>query len=122
MAEQVSWRNPGNVSSSVLDPPPGWLAASSTRTRQPERANVSAAISPFGPEPTTTASYSFAMSSAYAPPVIGTAAGHAVPQGAEIDRMGRCRPDRLVSARTISACLPTTRPLAGAGPSWWPRR
>ena len=50
--------SPGNVSSSVRVPPPYWSAASRTRTRHPASASVTAATSPFGPEPTTTASTS----------------------------------------------------------------
>jgi hypothetical protein len=38
-------------------PPPGVSAASSTRTECPSRASATAAASPLGPDPTTTASY-----------------------------------------------------------------
>src|SRR5580692_10717025 len=55
-AEQTSCQNPGSVSSSVLQPPPGVAAPSMTCTDRPALAMVSAAASPFGPEPTTTAS------------------------------------------------------------------
>ena len=48
--------NPGSVSSSVRQPPPGVDAPSKTSTESPARASVSAAASPFGPDPTTTAS------------------------------------------------------------------
>src|SRR5262245_39868790 len=57
MAEQMSCRNPGRVSSLDLVPPPMVWAASRTRTRRPLRARATAAASPFGPDPTTTASY-----------------------------------------------------------------
>ena len=56
--EQMSWRNPGRVTSSVLNPPPGVSAASRTRTRHPASARPTAANRPLGPEPTTTASTS----------------------------------------------------------------
>ena len=57
-SEQTSWRNPGRVSSLVRHPPPGVLAPSMTWTDRPARANVMAAASPLGPDPTTTASNS----------------------------------------------------------------
>ena len=53
--ENVSWRNPGRVSSSVRTAPPGSSAASSTVTARPARARAMAAASPFGPLPITTA-------------------------------------------------------------------
>ena len=53
---QTSWWNPGSVSSSVRSPPPNRSAASTSRTRRPASARVTAATSPLGPEPTTTAS------------------------------------------------------------------
>ena len=56
MAEQTSWRKPGSVSSSLLNPPPMESAPSRTSTLRPARARVSAAARPLGPEPTTTAS------------------------------------------------------------------
>ena len=59
--EQMSCRNPGSVTSSVRNPPPGWDAASRTSTRQPTCARATAANSPFGPDPTTTASTSCPM-------------------------------------------------------------
>ena len=51
-----SWRKPGSVSSLVRIPPPNVSAASMTCTDRPARASSIAAASPFGPEPTTTAS------------------------------------------------------------------
>src|SRR5437867_2797817 len=57
MAEQTSWTNPGSVSSADLEPPPTVAAASSTSTERPDRAISTAAARPFGPDPTTTASY-----------------------------------------------------------------
>ena len=54
-AENVSWRKPGSVSSSVATAPPGRSAASSTVTAWPARASVIAAASPLGPDPITTA-------------------------------------------------------------------
>ena len=54
--EQVSWRNPGSVSSSVRSPPPIVSRPSSTSTERPARASTIAAARPFGPEPTTIAS------------------------------------------------------------------
>ena len=51
--ENVSWRKPGSVSSSVATAPPARSDASSTSTRHPERAISIAAAKPFGPEPTT---------------------------------------------------------------------
>ena len=57
-AEHTSWRNPGSVSSLVRVPPPGSSRPSSTTTDAPSRASATAAASPFGPEPTTTASAS----------------------------------------------------------------
>ena len=46
------------ISAADRVPPPGVSAASSTSTFQPARASTTAAISPFGPEPTTITSYS----------------------------------------------------------------
>jgi len=54
MAEQISWRKPGSVSSSVRAPPPMVSFASRTMTENPSRARRMAAASPFGPEPTMT--------------------------------------------------------------------
>src|SRR5688572_25484846 len=56
MAEQTSWWKPGRVNSAVRVPPPISSWASSTRTERPAAARVTAALSPFGPAPTTTAS------------------------------------------------------------------
>src|SRR5690606_9292923 len=58
IAEPRSCRNPGSVSSAVRAPPPMVSLASSTSTSAPRRASVTAAASPFGPAPTTTASCS----------------------------------------------------------------
>ena len=55
-AEQGSWRKPGRVSSSVRAPPPTVSMASNTATEKPRRASSTAAVSPLGPAPTTTAS------------------------------------------------------------------
>jgi hypothetical protein len=55
-AEQISWTNPGRVSSAERAPPPIVVEASSTVTLRPVRASMIAAVSPFGPEPITTAS------------------------------------------------------------------
>ena len=55
-AEQMSCRKPGSVISSVRIPPPAVAFRSYTRTDNPARARVTAADSPFGPEPITTAS------------------------------------------------------------------
>ncbi len=57
-AEQMSWWKPGSVSSAVRLPPPIVSARSCTSTRRPARAIVTAAASPFGPDPTTIASMS----------------------------------------------------------------
>ena len=54
-AENVSWRKPGSVSSSVRTAPPGLSAASSTVTGCPFSASRIAAARPFGPAPITTA-------------------------------------------------------------------
>ena len=56
IAEQTSCSSPGTVSSSVRVPPPIVSRASSTVTESPRWASVTAAASPLGPEPTTTAS------------------------------------------------------------------
>ena len=58
IAEQTSWTKPGSVSSAERAPPPTVSAASMTRTESPACASAIAAASPFGPEPTTTASTS----------------------------------------------------------------
>ena len=58
MAEHVSWRKPGSVSSAVRAPPPAVGAASNTATDRPAAAIVAAAVRPFGPDPMTTASSS----------------------------------------------------------------
>ena len=65
IVEQTSWRNPGNVSSSVRHPPPGLDAPSKTSTESPARASVSAAAKPLGPDPTTTASSDDPLSSQF---------------------------------------------------------
>src|ERR687885_2263798 len=57
MAEPTSWTKPGRVSSAERAPPPTVSSASSTITERPLRASSTAAAKPFGPEPTTTASY-----------------------------------------------------------------
>src|SRR5215208_6802205 len=57
MAEPRSWTKPGSVSSQERVPPPTVSSASSTATERPARASCTAAASPFGPAPTTTASY-----------------------------------------------------------------
>src|SRR6476646_8435480 len=56
MAEQTSCTKPGSVSSAEATPPPAVGCASNTMTLRPVRAMAIAAASPFGPEPTTTAS------------------------------------------------------------------
>ena len=56
MPEQRSWTKPGSMSSADRAPPPISSAASSTRTEMPARASSIAALSPFGPAPTTMAS------------------------------------------------------------------
>ena len=55
-AAQMSCTKPGNVSSAERQPPPGASDASSTSTFTPARASNTAAVSPFGPLPTTIAS------------------------------------------------------------------
>src|SRR5947207_14409658 len=60
-AEQTSCKKPGSVSSAERAPPPIVAFASQTTTEHPARASVIAAARPFGPEPTTTASYSVGM-------------------------------------------------------------
>jgi hypothetical protein len=57
MAEQMSWRKPGKVSSAVRRPPPSSDLPSSSSTDKPACCMAMAAASPLGPEPTTTASY-----------------------------------------------------------------
>src|SRR5262249_56940184 len=52
-AEHTSCWKPGSVSSCVRQPPPGVGAPSITCTASPARASITAAASPFGPEPTT---------------------------------------------------------------------
>ena len=54
-AEQWSCSSPGTVSSLVFVPPPIASSASSTVTRTPSSASVTALARPLGPEPTTTA-------------------------------------------------------------------
>jgi hypothetical protein len=61
MVEQMSWRKPGSVNSSVRAPPPIVSLASTTHTDSPARASSMAALKPFGPEPTMTASYAFSL-------------------------------------------------------------
>src|SRR5205823_3959179 len=60
-AEQTSWTNPGSVSAADRAPPPIVSFASTTSTARPRRARATAAASPFGPDPTTTASYPFVL-------------------------------------------------------------
>ncbi|CAM5491494.1 hypothetical protein SHIRM173S_00398 [Streptomyces hirsutus] len=55
-AEHGSCRKPGRVSSSVRAPPPTVPLASNNATEKPRRASSTAAVSPFGPAPTTTTS------------------------------------------------------------------
>ena len=55
-AEQTSCSRPGTVSSAVRVPPPIVSSPSSTVTERPACASATAAASPLGPEPTTTAS------------------------------------------------------------------
>src|SRR5918994_357281 len=57
MADPTSWTKPGRVSSAERAPPPTVSSASNTLTERPLRASSTAAANPFGPEPTTTASY-----------------------------------------------------------------
>ena len=57
MAEQTSCMKPGSVSSALRVPPPTVSDASTTSTDRPACASVTAADKPFGPPPTTTASY-----------------------------------------------------------------
>ena len=57
MAEHMSCTNPGSVISPDRVPPPIWSHASSNKTCFPACARVIPADSPFGPEPTITASY-----------------------------------------------------------------
>src|SRR6266480_2824919 len=52
---------PGSVSSAERAPPPIVALASNTSTEHFARARVIAAARPFGPEPTTTASYSIGI-------------------------------------------------------------
>src|SRR5947207_14477306 len=66
-AEQTSCKKPGRVSSAERAPPPIVAFASQTRTEHPARASVIAAARPFGPEPTTTASYANGMVMHYQP-------------------------------------------------------
>ena len=61
IAAHTSWTKPGSVSSADRVPPPISSAASSTSTEQPASARRTAAASPLGPEPTTTASYRSAV-------------------------------------------------------------
>ena len=53
--EHSSCSSPGSVYSPLRVPPPIVGAASSTRTSTPSAARVTAAASPLGPLPTTTA-------------------------------------------------------------------
>ncbi len=69
MAEQMSWRKPGRVTSAVRAPPPMVALASITSTRRPARPRVMAAASPLGPDPTTTASYALKC---FAPVIVGS--------------------------------------------------
>src|SRR5206468_9114949 len=59
--DQTAWVTPGSVMGAVRTPPPCVSPASSTSTERPARARRIAAASPFGPEPTTTASYARLM-------------------------------------------------------------
>ncbi len=59
IAEQISCLNPGRVTSAVRVPPPRVSFASMSSVLQPALASVTAADRPFGPAPTTTASYSY---------------------------------------------------------------
>jgi hypothetical protein len=71
---QKSWVNPSSpVSGPLRSPPPNSAADSSSSTFSPARASVTAPISPFGPDPTTTASYPSAIirDAAGYPPVSG---------------------------------------------------
>src|SRR5437867_6408394 len=61
MAEQTSWTKPGSVSSAERAPPPSVSRASKTQTEQPARASSIPAASPFGPDPTMTASNSISV-------------------------------------------------------------
>src|SRR6478609_6539674 len=58
MAEHSSWMKPGSSSSRLCSPPPAWLCRSITQVDRPRSANRIAALSPLGPEPTTSASNS----------------------------------------------------------------
>ena len=83
-AEQMSCTKPGRVSSPDRVPPPMVGAASTTSTRHPARPRVAAAVSPFGPAPTTTASHSSAIGHEYARSAgragpVPIATGHTVP-------------------------------------------
>ena len=93
---QTSWTKPGSVSSAERDPPPGSSAASRTVTRRPARASVIAAASPFGPEPTTTASTASRASARPAPPVTAAC----------LARLPR-RPPARTAARTPPASVRT---------------
>src|SRR4051812_44699467 len=53
---QTSCTKPGSVSAAERAPPPKVSLASTTSTAQPARARYTAAASPLGPLPTTTAS------------------------------------------------------------------
>src|SRR5918995_2330589 len=82
IAEPTSWTKPGGVSPAERVPPPTVSSASNTITERPLRASSTAAAKPFGPEPTTTASYvplplslTFPILPGYAFPACGT--GHA---------------------------------------------
>ena len=55
-AEHTSCTKPGRVTSADRQPPPGRSATSTTRTDRPARASKTAAVSPFGPLPTTMTS------------------------------------------------------------------
>src|SRR5205085_7777796 len=55
-AEQTSCMKPGSVSSAERTPPPIVAFASNTTTLHPAWARTMAALRPFGPDPTTTAS------------------------------------------------------------------
>jgi len=54
--EQMSWTNPGSVSSADRHDPPTVAAPSRTSTDRPARASSMAAHSPLGPAPMTIAS------------------------------------------------------------------
>ena len=102
--EQTSWRKPGSVSAAVRVPPPISSRPSRTRTDAPLRASSTAAASPFGPEPTTTASsmLSTAVVPGGAPGEVGELA-RSLPRGA---RAWRRRCASAASSRGAAATRP----------------